>query len=151
MHINISDQQNESIATTWDFHGLSLWLRDRQGQGMSSPVSTEKQALKSEEEKVVVCRDCRHPITAADTLRSIDGSPTHTFFNPVGIVFEIICFSRAPGCAIPGDASTQFSWFSGFTWRLALCGNCLIHLGWFFESSDSSFFGLILNKLIGDF
>jgi hypothetical protein len=148
--INFSGRQDVSIVRMRNFNGFSLRRRDRQGQGMSRPVSTEKQALKIEEEKVVVCRDCRHPITTVDALRSIDGSRTHTFFNPIGIVFEIICFSAAPGCAIHGPASTNFSWFSGFTWRLALCRNCLAHLGWYFESSDSFFFGLILQKLSGD-
>jgi len=110
----------------------------------------EKQAVKSEEGKAVVCRNCRHPITAVKSLSSVDGSRTHTFFNPAGIVFEVICFSQAPGCVVHGPTSTEFSWFSGFTWRLAFCGNCFTHLGWFFESRDSFFFGLILKKLIGD-
>jgi hypothetical protein len=138
------------IAATSNSCGSYLLLRDMPGQGMSSPVSTEKQGVRSEEQKAVVCRDCGNPITGADSITFIDGSRTHTFFNPVGIVYEIICFSRAPGCAIHGAASTEFSWFSGFTWRVALCGNCHIHLGWLFESVDLSFFGLILQKLSGD-
>jgi len=138
------------IATTSNSYGSYLWLRDRQGQGLSSPVSTEKQAVRSGEQKAVICRDCGYPITGADSVTSIDGSRTHTFFNPAGIVYEIICFNQAPGCVIQGAASTEFSWFSGFTWRVALCGNCRIHLGWLFESGDSSFFGLILKTLSGD-
>jgi hypothetical protein len=89
-------------------------------------------------------------IASAASVSSPDGSWTHTFFNPAGIVFEIICFSTAPGCLVQGPSSTEFSWFAGFTYRLAFCGNCLTHLGWFYESRDSSFFGLILKKLAGD-
>jgi hypothetical protein len=150
MRIKFFDKQDESIIATMGYHEKGLRLRDRQGQGLSAPVPTEKQALKIEQEKAIVCRNCRHPITSTETLRSIDGSRTHTFFNPAGIIFELICFSHAPGCAVYGAASTDFSWFSGFTWRVALCGNCHIHLGWFFESGDASFFGLIIKKLIGE-
>jgi hypothetical protein len=129
---------------------LSLWLRDGQGQKLSGPVTTEKQVTQSEEGKAVVCRECGYTITVAEAVIPIAGSHTHTFFNPAGIVFEIICVSRAPGCAVFGAAGTEFSWFSGFTWRVALCGNCRTHLGWCFESGDFSFFGLILKKLSGD-
>jgi filamentous hemagglutinin family protein len=127
-----------------------LWLRTGQGQRWKSPVIQEQPTTKDEEEKAVVCRVCLHRISTVEKQISVDGAHTHTFFNPAGIVFEIICFSMAPGCAVYGNASSEFSWFSGFTWRLALCANCRTHLGWFFESSDSSFFGLILKKLSGN-
>jgi hypothetical protein len=129
---------------------LCLWLRDGQGQKLPGPVTTEKLSTQSKEGKAVVCRECGYPITVAEAVIPIDGSQTHTFFNPTGIVFEIICVFRAPGCAVFGAASTEFSWFPGFTWRGALCGNCSTHLGWYFESGDFSFFGLILKKLSGD-
>jgi hypothetical protein len=46
-----------------------------------------------------------------------------------------------------GGASAEFSWFSGYRWRVALCGRCLGHLGWRFEQGDS-FYGLILDRLL---
>jgi hypothetical protein len=150
VHIDYSGQQNEAVDAIWNVHRTCLQLRDGQEQRQSRLVTAEKQAVKSEEGKAVVCRNCRHPITAVELLSSRDGSRTHTFFNPAGIVFEIICFSLAPGCIVHGAASTEFCWFSGFTWRLAFCGNCLTHLGWLFESRDAIFFGLILKKLMGD-
>jgi hypothetical protein len=150
VYSKIFSLQNAEIVSAVSFYGSCLWLRDGKGQDLASPVSNEDQFLQNEEKKAVVCRNCGHPITSADSITFIDGSQTHTFFNPAGIVFEIICFSRAPGCFVFGTASTEFSWFSGFTWRGALCGSCRIQLGWCFESGDSSFFGLILQKLIGD-
>jgi hypothetical protein len=150
VYSKISIRQNAEILSAVNFYGSCLWLRDGKGQDLSSPISIEEQSLQNEEGKAVVCKNCGHSITSADSITFIDGSQTHTFFNPAGIVFEIICFSRAPGCVVFGAASTEFSWFSDFTWRGALCGSCRIQLGWCFESGDSSFFGLILQKLIGD-
>lgn len=151
MHSDLSDRQNGLVDTLGRSQGLRLWLRDGRGQKLSGPVTTVKQSTQSEEGKGVVCRECGHPVTVAEAVIHIDGSQTHTFFNPTGIVFEIICVSRAPGCAVLGAASAEFSWFPGFTWRVALCGKCRTHLGWCFESGDVSFFGLILKKLSGDF
>lgn len=81
--------------------------------------------------------------------QEIDGAHQHTFFNPAGIVFEIGCFTQANGCMAAGPPSTEFSWFKGFAWRYVLCSGCFTHLGWLFESSQSSFHGLILKRLLG--
>ncbi len=79
---------------------------------------------------------------------SVESSHNHTFFNPAGIVFEIGCFSKAPGCGIVGEASSEFSWFAGTKWTTAICSGCLCHLGWLFEGRGEPFFGLILTSLI---
>jgi hypothetical protein len=129
--------------------GQSLWLRNGTGQEKSDPGSIEEQFLQDEEGKAILCRNCGHPITSVDLRIFIDGSQTHTFFNPAGIVYEIICVSQAPGCSVFGAASAEFSWFSGFTWRAALCHSCRRQLGWRFESGDLTFFGLILKELSG--
>jgi hypothetical protein len=148
--MEFSGRQNGEVATTWGFHGSCLLLREGHGQTRFRPVSSERQAVQNEEQKAVICRNCGQVITSVASVSSPEGSRTHTFFNPAGIVYEIICFSTAPGCLVQGPSSTEFCWFAGFTWRLAFCGNCLTHLGWFYESRDSSFFGLILKKLAGD-
>ncbi len=96
---------------------------------------------------VLVCKACGHPITSEDQRIHIAGAHLHTFFNPAGIVFELGCFSRAPGCSVLGEASSEFSWFAGYLWRIVLCGRCGTHLGWNFHSGDSSFYGLIYKNM----
>jgi hypothetical protein len=128
--------------------GLYLLLRDRREMGEVSPEDAS--AVREDEEQAVVCRDCGHAITSVRAVVAVDGSCNHTYFNPAGIVFEIVCFSRAPGCAVQGPSSSEFSWFPGFAWRPAFCGGCFAHVGWRFESADSTFFGLIRNRLAGD-
>lgn len=140
--------QSERFDTT-EIPGLFL-LREGDGQSLSRPVKEEKTEAAVKEEKAVFCRSCRHPITTSKNLFAVDGSQTHTFFNPAGIIFEIACFKAAPGCLVQGEASSDFAWFRGFTWRIAFCGSCFVHLGWFFDSGDSSFYGLILKQLAGD-
>lgn len=103
----------------------------------------------AESEAPIVCRQCRHPVTRPQDRMTMDGSHTHAFANPEGLVFEIGCFRQATGCRHAGPASPEFSWFPGYRWRIALCGGCLVQLGWRFESSlHQAFSGLILERLL---
>jgi len=149
MAIGFSDGRYWVAVSEWG-GTVTQWMREGKGGDGSAPVLKEKPSLENKAEKSVFCRVCSHQITTAQKAFSVDGSQIHTFFNPAGIVFEISCFTLAPGCIIEGEASSNFSWFAGYTWRVAFCGNCFTHLGWFFESGDSTFFGLILKKLAGD-
>ena len=104
-----------------------------------------------EEETVgaIVCRQCLHTITFATEHRIINGAHIHTFANPEGIIFEIGCYHDAIGCGYIGSASSEFTWFDGYVWRIAVCGSCLVHLGWRFSGADGHFFhGLITSRLI---
>jgi hypothetical protein len=97
----------------------------------------------------IVCRHCCHIITFSTEHRIINGAHLHTFANPEGILFEIGCYHDAQGCGYIGPASSEFTWFSGYVWRIAVCGYCHVHLGWRFSGVDGHFFhGLITSRLI---
>lgn len=97
----------------------------------------------------VICRQCGREITAATESRVVNNAHVHTFANPEGIVFEIACYGDAWGCAYVGPASSEFTWFSGHVWRIAVCAGCHVHLGWRFASSDGRHFhGLITSRII---
>ena len=116
---------------------------------LNSFVDDETQDNVSDQEEYIFCRQCRNRITSPAERIEIQGSHRHTFANPHGIVFEIGCFRAAKGCGHAGSASTDFSWFSDFSWRIAVCIQCLTHLGWLFASPDQGHFhGLILDRLI---
>jgi hypothetical protein len=70
-----------------------------------------------------------------------------TFMNPAAVVYTILCFSEAIGCDVRGIPTDEYTWFPGYTWAYALCGGCEIHLGWCFEGSAGSFFGLIHDRV----
>ena len=125
--------------------------RSRKKDGRSTPEQVEEQAPEqsTEEEEYILCRQCRQAITRPDERITVQGSHQHTFANPQGIVFEIGCFKTAQGCGYAGPPSTEFTWFSGYAWRVSFCSLCLTHLGWIFiADSGDSFHGFILDRLI---
>ncbi len=100
-----------------------------------------------DEERRLFCAACRNPITSQDDRISVQGGQEHTFTNPHGYMFRIGCFGHTHGCAHAGDPTSAWSWFRGYTWRLALCANCNTHVGWLFRAPEEQFYGLILNRL----
>jgi hypothetical protein len=116
-------------------------------QSVHSLSESEVDTLEKSRE-IIVCSLCSHHITEPENRIMVDGSFDHVFANPHGMVFEITCFSHARGCKIASMSSSEFSWFAGFTWQIAVCRYCTTHLGWFFSSGTGGFYGLILDKLI---
>ncbi len=96
----------------------------------------------------LLCSACGHPITNVKNKVSRNGSHEHTFANPHGIVFQIGCFAAASGCVADYKEYTDYPWFPGYSWRIELCANCWVHLGWFFRSESDQFHGLVLDKLV---
>ena len=123
---------------------------DRTGEeGDTTTLEKEAESPSPEEEEYILCRQCHQAITEPAERIAMQGSHRHTFANPHGIVFEIGCFTAVKGCGHAGPPSDEFSWFAGYSWRVAVCFMCLSHLGWFFSSSGKeSFHGLILDRLI---
>lgn len=97
------------------------------------------------------CSSCGAFIASIKDIAEKEGRHQHAFFNPVGIVYEIRCFRRAPGCRYPGSFSEEFSWFAGYAWAVATCSGCSEHVGWYFHSLQSGgFFGLIANRIVDE-
>ena len=120
----------------------------RQGDD-ATPLVRRKREKKTGEGEALFCKSCSYRITRRDQGISVNGSHTHTFFNPDGIVFELGCFRNAPGSLPAGEATSEFTWFDGHVWRFALCRVCGVHLGWHYELGESDFFGLIFARLTG--
>jgi hypothetical protein len=102
----------------------------------------------SDEKRALCCAECRHPITRQRDRTEKNGQHHHVFANPHGYMYQIGCFAQAPGCLTTGGETSYFSWFPGYTWQIAICGNCLTLLGWAFRGTDNQFFGLIVDKLV---
>lgn len=96
----------------------------------------------------ICCRFCLQVITFPGERHAQSGAHTHTFANPHGFVYEIGCFREAPGCRTEGPLLTEFSWFAGYAWRIAVCRRCMNHLGWRFQNGPTPFYGLILKHLV---
>jgi hypothetical protein len=126
----------------------------RPGTGKTAPgedvsVLTRPQDRPAgEDEEVLLCRRCRNVVTAPAEKIDVNGAHCHGFTNPHGLFFELGCFRHAPGCAYSSDASWEFTWFPGYSWRIAVCRACMGHLGWLFTSDSRRFTGLILSELV---
>ena len=96
----------------------------------------------------IICAECSQGITGDSERIEVNGAHEYTFINPRGIIFHIGCFARAFGTNISGEATEQWTWFKGYSWRIVCCASCGTHLGWIYMSrSEIRFFGLILNRL----
>lgn len=115
---------------------------------------TDNPLIKSKEKKepkgfeFICCRQCFQMITNLDQGIEVDGHHHHTFTNPNGIIYEIVCYRSAEGCDLVGNETLEWSWFQGYSWKIAVCKNCLIHIGWHFASAKDAFSGLINNRLL---
>jgi hypothetical protein len=140
-----SDAHNRSSSEL-----VCLLQKSRIEKDTITDISPENQLRDTEDndkEKSLLCKSCQYPIAKKNDRIKINEKNEYVFTNPHGYIFHIGCFSRAPGCIIYGEETTYFSWFSGYSWQIALCGRCTTLLGWFFHSKNTQFFGLILNKI----
>jgi hypothetical protein len=96
----------------------------------------------------ILCRNCKNVVTSTNNKIHISGKHTHTFTNPRGFVYRIGCFDSAQGVVNQGAPTMEFTWFAGFSWSYSLCLKCFAHLGWFYQSGEKNFYGLILDYLI---
>lgn len=97
-----------------------------------------------ETQKSVRCKTCNFDIT--DPSFAIEPHE-HTFRNPAGYSFHLVCYASAPGAAEAGEPTKEATWFAGYAWTFAICSNCHTHLGWFYRG-DKSFAGLIATRLL---
>jgi hypothetical protein len=119
--------------------------------GLITEIMVEDKTAETsiEDDKFIRCAQCLNSIARQTDRIVIGGAHRHTFANPQGIVFEIACFRFADGCGYLGPGTDEFTWFKGYTWKIAVCGKCLFHLGWQYTSSGKDgFFGLIIDRLI---
>lgn len=112
---------------------------------MSQNTSIElEETTDVQEQRDVRCKNCEHVITS----RSLAIEPhEHTFRNPGGYSFHVVCYSDAPGALVTGSPTTDASWFAGYAWTFAVCAQCHNHLGWWYTGKDR-FAGLIATRLI---
>ncbi len=126
-----------------------LFFRDNPMDHGVTRLAQARNDLQTARPGAVRCRVCHSAVTDTDNGIAVNGSHSHIFANPHGYVFEIACYKRAAGCRVMLAPSMEFSWFRGYHWQVAICKTCSNHLGWYFQSSESSFYGLIQKNLMG--
>jgi hypothetical protein len=101
----------------------------------------------------MLCRGCKTPISDRSFVFGPAGAPpVQVFTNPEGRVCEVLTVHRAESLLFVGPATTEHTWFVGYAWRVALCAQCLRHLGWRYEAVAEAlppvFFGLLSSELV---
>jgi hypothetical protein len=134
----------------WNWKSLFKAFQQFQEKNLNE-IKTRLAELSKQKERIdknLYCRFCRNRITSTNQSIQMNGSVDHQFTNPEGNSFEIACFSVAPGCVQTGTPTIEHTWFDNYAWRFALCAKCHLHMGWFYQSSQHNFYGLIRNALI---
>jgi cereblon len=108
---------------------------------------------RADESARYVCRACRTPITDGSAVFGPGGAPAvQVFTNPEGRVCQVLTVTQARDLLLVGPATSEYTWFPGYAWRVALCGRCTTHLGWRYEALQGAapaiFYGLLLSELI---
>jgi hypothetical protein len=100
----------------------------------------------------VLCKACSAVITQKRHTIEVEGSHEHTFRNPWGYSFHLLCFGAAEGATSQGTPTAEATWFASYQWSFASCADSGTHLGWFFVkqggASVESFAGLIATRLV---
>ena len=110
--------------------------------------SASDEGRRSSGKKAIRCAFCQKTVTDESQSISVNGARQHLLTNPHGLVFEIGCFKICVGAVPASPPSLEFTWFPGYSWRIAVCRHCQFHIGWQFVGEKSQFYGLILDHLI---
>jgi hypothetical protein len=111
-------------------------------------LKQDQEAEQLERKSALCCAQCHHRITDHAARLEFAGGHLHVFTNPGGYTYEIALYEYAD-CVTHGPATTEYTWFPGYNWQLALCVNCHTHLGWRYrQTGTAAFYGLIRERLI---
>lgn len=140
---------NESRSNCDDSAGQpGIWALERWPNLGREHSAVARESTLTGNDADLVCVDCGHKITADSQRISKQGGHFHLLSNPGGTTFQLGCFADARGCGLIGYATPKHTWFQGYAWRIGVCTNCFVHIGWVFENdADDAFYGLILTRL----
>jgi hypothetical protein len=110
------------------------------------PRTTPRIDDEVDEARAVRCIVCEREVARLGDRVQVGGGELHTFVNPQGQVFELVCFAKAEGVVALGEPTLEFTWFPGHAWRFGLCRACGAQIGWHYQG-PSSFWGLVRTAL----
>jgi hypothetical protein len=93
-----------------------------------------------------LCAWCHNRVASDKNRHLYHGKGEFIFFNPDGVLFEILTFSRTLGCVRTGEPTLEHTWFVGHAWSYCQCQGCGQHLGWYYAGL-SDFVGLIKSRI----
>lgn len=112
--------------------------------------------VKTEEDEkgknAYLCAWCGVFISHSGLLVKMNGAVHHSFVNPSGVRCNFRTLRNCENVVIHEDLYLEHSWFTGYGWRFAMCGNCFHHLGWKYDSVGkkndlTAFFGILIDAV----
>lgn len=102
------------------------------------------------------CKRCRTRIASySDIFAMARGNVNANYCNPAGYIHETLTVHKTidDSARIVDRPSTEFSWFPGYAWQIAVCKKCSSHIGWKFIALEKNlkpktFFGLSCKSLV---
>ncbi|MBS2036362.1 hypothetical protein JST97_15335 [bacterium] len=114
---------------------------------MTEVEAAPQESTEPREQSVILCRECNQVVTRPEAAIQVAGKHEHTFRNPAGYSFHVLCFSEASGALETGQSTTEACWFAGCAWSFAICLHCHQHLGWWYQGA-TRFIGLIATRVL---
>lgn len=126
-----------------------LAFRDAPPDGDQPPRRDPREVVATRAgDAILVCSFCRTRVTSRAAAIAIGGAHEHSCENPHGYQYVIGCFAFAEGVVAVGTPTREYTWFPGYSWQVQNCALCEQLLGWRFQASEGSFYGLILRHLV---
>lgn len=102
------------------------------------------------------CKRCKKQIACySDIFAMAKGNVNANYCNPAGYIHETLTVYKTldDAAKIIDRPSTDFSWFPGYAWQIAICKVCSSHIGWKFIAltknlRPKTFFGLSCKSLV---
>lgn len=102
------------------------------------------------------CKRCSTQIASySDIFAMAKGNVNANYCNPAGYIHETLTVHKTleDSVRIVDRPSTEFSWFPGYAWQIAVCMRCQSHIGWKFIAvtknlKPKTFFGLSCKSLV---
>lgn len=102
------------------------------------------------------CKRCKTRIASySDIFAMAKGNVNANYCNPAGYIHETLTVNKTveKSVSMVDRPSTDFSWFPGYAWQIAVCSKCSSHIGWKFVAvtknlKPKAFFGLSCKSLV---
>ena len=121
---------------------------NRPGDVSATPGSQSASDFAVAVDRGIFCARCATRVSHPDAVFRMDPrGPVAAFANPAGFLRRIVTVRVAESLTFAGDPTTNFTWFPGYAWTVALCATCGGHLGWRYDAVSGAtplrFYGLV--------
>ncbi|XP_032522838.2 protein cereblon-like isoform X3 [Danaus plexippus] len=152
--MSLENLPEEAVSLSfWTASNLALSARDRLALFVvdDALLRLHMEVRLITRKSVLCCASCATVVARREDIFAMSSEGVHAnYSNPGGYMHDIVTVSRASNTAPGGAPSSEFSWFPGYSWTVALCSSCTSHVGWRFDARRRTlrpqhFYGLCRN------